>query len=67
MLLCEYVATPICWRDASRNAGGAAYSPVVLQAGEAAFETTGVTHWWRNETSEPVRAIVVDIVEASTP
>ncbi len=46
---------------------GPAYSPVVLQAGEAAFETTGVTHWWRNETSEPVRALVVDIVEASTP
>lgn len=46
---------------------GPGYSPVVLQAGEAAFETTGVTHWWRNETSKPVRALVVDIVEASTP
>ena len=24
---------------------------------EGAFETTGVTHWWRNETREPVRAL----------
>jgi quercetin dioxygenase-like cupin family protein len=40
---------------------------VVLQAGEAAFETTGITHLWRNETSEPVRALVVDIVEEAKP
>ena len=46
---------------------GASYSPVVLKTGEAAFETTGVTHWWRNETSQPARALVVDIVEESTP
>lgn len=36
---------------------GPAYSPVVLQTGEAAFETTGVTHWWRNKISELVRAL----------
>ena len=46
---------------------GPSYSPVVLKAGEAAFETTGVSHWWRNETSQPARALVVDIVEESTP
>jgi hypothetical protein len=45
-------------------AQGPAYSPVVLQARETAFETTGVTHGQRHETSEPVRALVVDIVEA---
>lgn len=39
----------------------------MLNAGEAFFETTGVTHWRRNETSRPVRALVVDIVEESTP
>jgi hypothetical protein len=39
----------------------------MLKAGEAAFETTGVTYWWRNQTSQPVRALVVDIVEESTP
>jgi len=42
---------------------GPAYRPVVLKAGEAAFEATGVTHWWRNESSSPARAIVVDIVK----
>jgi hypothetical protein len=47
-------------------AQGPAYSPVVLQARETAFETTGVTHGQRHETSEPVRARVVGIVEAST-
>ncbi|MDM7951992.1 MAG: cupin domain-containing protein [Cyanobium sp. CZS 25K] len=46
---------------------GPAYGPVVLEAGEAAFETTGVTHWWRNETSQPAQALVVDIVEESSP
>jgi hypothetical protein len=40
---------------------------VVLQAKEAAFETTGITHGQRHETSEPVRAVVVDSVEVSTP
>jgi len=40
---------------------------VVLKAREAAFETTCFTHWWRNETSQTARGIVVDIVEASTP
>jgi quercetin dioxygenase-like cupin family protein len=39
----------------------------MLKAGEAVFETTGVTHWLRNQTSQPVRALVVDIVEESTP
>jgi quercetin dioxygenase-like cupin family protein len=46
---------------------GPSYSPVVLNAGQAAFETTGVSHWWRNETDQPVRAIVVDIVEEPMP
>ena len=46
---------------------GPAYRPVVLQAGEAAFDTTGVSQLWRNETSAAVWAIVVVIVEASTP
>lgn len=46
---------------------GPTYSPVVLNAGQAAFETTGVSHWWRNETDQTVRAIVVDIVEEPMP
>jgi len=58
---------PICWRGDSRTRRGPAYGPVVLEGGEAAFDTTGVTHWWRNETSKPARALVVDIVEESSP
>ena len=33
--------------------------------GSAAFEWTGVTHWWENRSGAPARAIVVDIVPGS--
>ncbi|MDH4273895.1 MAG: cupin domain-containing protein [Gammaproteobacteria bacterium] len=36
--------------------------PVVRKKGDAAFEKTGVTHWWENKSTLPVRALVVDIV-----
>lgn len=34
----------------------------VRQAGSVALESTGVVHWWRNESGKTVRALVVDIV-----
>jgi quercetin dioxygenase-like cupin family protein len=39
----------------------------VIGPGEAAFEGSGVSHWWRNEGSTPARALVVDIVTEETP
>jgi quercetin dioxygenase-like cupin family protein len=39
----------------------------VIGPGEAAFEATGVTHWWRNEGSTTARALVVDIVPEGLP
>lgn len=36
--------------------------PVLRQAGDAAFERSGVTHWWENVGDTEVRALVVDIV-----
>ena len=38
--------------------------PVVRKAGDVAFEQTGVTHWWRNDSGKAARALVVDIVPA---
>ncbi|MBE9029324.1 cupin domain-containing protein [filamentous cyanobacterium LEGE 11480] len=36
--------------------------PIVRKAGSVAFERTGVVHWWKNQSSKPARALVVDIV-----
>ena len=36
--------------------------PLTRRAGDAAFERSGVVHWWENRTDQPVRALVVDIV-----
>ena len=36
--------------------------PLLRKAGDAAFEKTGVSHWWENRSPHPVRALVVDIV-----
>ncbi len=41
--------------------------PVVRKAGDVAFEQTGVTHWWKNGSGKPARALVVDIVPAKWP
>lgn len=38
--------------------------PVLRQAGDTAFERSGVTHRWENIGDKPVRALVVDIVPA---
>ena len=38
--------------------------PVVRKAGDVAFEQTGVTHWWKNDSGKAARALVVDIVPA---
>ncbi|MEX2515897.1 MAG: cupin domain-containing protein [Gammaproteobacteria bacterium] len=38
--------------------------PVLRRAGDAAFEKTGVTHWWENKSDSQVRALIVDIVPA---
>jgi len=39
--------------------------PVLRRPGDAAFERTGVAHWWENRSDKPVRALVVDIVPGS--
>ena len=46
---------------------GPGFTPVVLGPGGVALESTGVTHWWRNEGTGPARALVVDIVPEGTP
>lgn len=38
--------------------------PLLRRAGDAAFERTGVVHWWENRSDKQVRALVVDIVPA---
>lgn len=38
---------------------------LVRRAGDAAFERTGVVHWWENRSDKPARALVVDIVPES--
>lgn len=35
--------------------------PIVRTVGAVAFEKTGVTHWWENVSTAPVRALVVDV------
>ena len=35
--------------------------PLTRKAGDIAMEKAGVTHWWENTFSEPVKALVVDI------
>jgi quercetin dioxygenase-like cupin family protein len=42
-----------------------ASGPIKRGVGAAAFERTGVVHWWKNETDRPARALVVDIVDAA--
>jgi len=37
-------------------------TPMVRKKGDVAFEQTGVSHWWENKSTKPVRALVVDIV-----
>ena len=39
--------------------------PLVRRPGDAAFEKTGVVHWWENRSDKPVRALVVDVVPES--
>ncbi len=41
-------------------------APVTRRAGAAAFEKTGVVHWWANESSRVARVLVVDIVPSGT-
>lgn len=36
--------------------------PILRKQGDAAFERTGVAHWWENRSDRVVRALVVDIV-----
>lgn len=36
--------------------------PIKRQPGDAAFERTGIVHWWENRSDKPVRALVVDVV-----
>ncbi|MEM1389373.1 MAG: cupin domain-containing protein [Pseudomonadota bacterium] len=37
---------------------------VVKAAGDVAFESSGVVHWWENTGDTPARALVVDLVPA---
>lgn len=46
---------------------GPGFTPRVIGPGEAVFEVTGVSHWWRNQGTTPARALVVDIVPVSAP
>ena len=46
---------------------GPGFAPLVLGPGGVALESTGITHWWRNEGASPARALVVDIVPKETP
>jgi quercetin dioxygenase-like cupin family protein len=46
---------------------GPGFAPQVIGPGEAAFEGSGVSHWWRNEGSTPARALVIDIVSEEPP
>ena len=39
--------------------------PIHRRSGDAAFERTGVVHWWENRSDKPVRALVVDVVPES--
>ncbi len=39
---------------------------LVRRAGDAAFEQSGIVHWWQNDSTKPVRVIVVDIVPADS-
>ncbi|MBT9314874.1 cupin domain-containing protein [Leptothoe spongobia] len=41
--------------------------PIVRSAGAVSFEKTGVVHWWKNESSNNARALVVDIVPETGP
>ncbi len=41
-----------------------ASGPIKRGVGAVSFEATGVVHWWRNETDQTARALVVDIVGA---
>ncbi len=36
--------------------------PIVHKTGDVAPERTGTSHWWKNDTSEPVLLISVDIL-----
>lgn len=38
--------------------------PILRRVGDAAFETTGVIHWWENTSDAQVRALIVDIVRS---
>lgn len=38
--------------------------PILRRAGDAAFERSGVVHWWENRGEVPMRALVVDLVPA---
>ena len=46
---------------------GPGFTPREIGPGEAVFEATGVSHWWRNEGTSPARPLVVDIVSVSPP
>lgn len=37
--------------------------PITRTAGDAAFEQTGVMHWWENQSRAKVRALIVDVVD----
>ena len=37
------------------------------RAGEAVFESTGVLHGWRNDSTRPATAVVIDLVPLAQP
>ena len=36
--------------------------PLLRRAGDISYEATGITHYWKNESTDPVEALVVDIL-----
>ena len=38
--------------------------PLIRRTGDISYEATGVTHYWQNESSMPVEALVIDILNS---
>ncbi|MEJ2670085.1 MAG: cupin domain-containing protein [Gammaproteobacteria bacterium] len=40
-------------------------APILRKAGDVVFEKSGMAHWWHNQSNQPAKAIVMDIVPDS--
>ena len=46
---------------------GSAPRSIQRTAGDAVFESTGVLHGWRNNSDQPAKAVVIDLVPNTQP